>query len=197
MLDRMQDDTCRFLFKVIVQMLGSMVQVVIFAGLLIAGTMYAFGLGGGPQWWVVPAGYLAWFFGLLSMIFYILAVPLAVYRDTARKFWGGWCPLNFGLTLFGITLIFTRIELPLVLAWPCLLGVGIGFAVFRWNAIASRCVLILFNVLLLAPILPFVTLYWEVLVLPLATTLVIVPVLCAANVELVSPRRTDRDPPSA
>jgi predicted outer membrane lipoprotein len=181
----MQDETCGFLSKMIARKLGNMVQAVIFAGLLIAGTMYAFGLGGDPKWWVVPGGYLAWFFGLLSVIFYIIAVPIAIYRDTARKFWGGWCPLNFGLTLFGTTLTFTRIESSLVLAWPCLLGVGVAVALLRWHAVTSRYVLILVNVLLLAPTLPFLARYWEVLVLPLATAFVIVPALYAASVDTV------------
>lgn len=169
----------------IARKLRNMAQAVIFAGLLISGTMYTFGLGGGDPKWVVPGGYLAWFFGLLSVIIYIIAVPLAIYRrDAARKFWADWCPLNFGLTLLGTTLTFTRIEPVLVLAWPSLLGVGMAVALHRWHWIASRYVLILLNVallVLLAPAFPVLARHWEVLVLPLATTFIIVPTLCAAT----------------
>ena len=164
--------------------LRNMAQAVIFAGLLVSGAMYAFGLGGGDPKWVVPGGYLAWFFGLLSVMVYIIAVPLAVYRNAARKFWGDWCPLNFGLTLLGITLTFTKIEPVLVLAWPSLLGVGMAVALHRWRGTASRYVLILLNVallVLLAPTFPVLARHWEVLVLPLATTFIIVPTLCAVT----------------
>lgn len=181
----------------IARKLRNTAQAVIFVGLLVSGTMLALGLGGGDKKWLVPGGYLAWFFGVLSMAVYIVALPLAIYRDAAKQFWSDWCPLNFGLTLFGATLTFTKVEQPIVLAWSSLLGVGIAVALHRWHGVASRYVLILVNVMLLAPTLPFLARYWEVLILPLATAFVIVPALYAANAgSPISPEAPAAAPPT-
>lgn len=153
--------------------------------------MNVIGVGSDYSEWLQPAILLGWICSVLSMIVYIIALPLAIYRDEARQFWSDWCPLNFGLTLFAVTLMFTRIEMPIVLAWPCFLGVGMAVALHRWRGTTSRHVLILVNVMLLAPTLPFLARYWEVMTLSLATTFIIVPALHAARIDRIDGVRLD------
>lgn len=181
----------------IARQLRNTAQAAIFVGLLVSGAMLALGFGSGYSEWMRPGVFLGWVFGVLSVIVYIIALALAIYRDAARQFWCDWSPLNFGLTLFAATLMFTSIEHAIVLAWSSLLGVGIAVALLRWRGVVSRYVLILFNVLLLAPTLPFLARYWEVLILPLATAFVIVPALYAANAgSPISPETPAAAPPA-
>ncbi len=199
MLDRVQDGTQGLLSsKMIMRKLCNTVQAVIFIGLFVSGAMLALGLGSSHPEWGRPGVLLGWVFGTLSVSVYIIALPLAIYRNAARQFWRGWSPLNFGLTLSAATLMFTRIEQPIVLAWLSLLGVAIAAALHRWHGVASRYVMILVNMMLFAPTLPFFERYWEVLIFPLATAFVIVPTVCAANVGplISSPESPAAAPPA-
>lgn len=153
------------------------VQAVIFVGLFVAGTMLAIGLGSDHLEWMTLAGFLGWVFGTLSVIFYIITLILAIYRNAVRQFWCSWSPLNFGLTLYAALLMFAKSDHTIVLAWSSLLGIGLSVLLHRRYLITSRYVLIILNVMLFAPTLPFFSSYWEILFFPFATVFVVVPAL--------------------
>lgn len=151
--------------------------MIIFIGLIVSGTLLVFSFVTGRSEWEPLGIFLGWIFSVLSMFVYVVTLTLAIYRNNAEQFWCDWSPLNFGLTLFAYALIFTQTKEMFVLAWASLLGVGISIALYRWRGIGSRYILILVNVVLLAPTLSFLSHYWEFFILAIATVFVIVPAI--------------------
>jgi hypothetical protein len=126
--------------------------------------------------WVRFGVFLGWIFCVLSLAAYIVSLVLAIYRDSAGRFWCNWIPFNFGLTLFSIALLFARVGGIFVFVLSSVIGVVVAVVVIGWRLTNSRIILIMVNLIPLVA-LPFLSCCWESVVLALSVFFVTVPVM--------------------
>ena len=150
---------------------------IIFLGLTISGTLIALaGLLDNYAPLIIYGGYLAGFCSISSLFLYITSLSLSIYNNKVRQFWGSCAPLNFGLTMLGIVLTFININSNITLTWLIGIGVSIAFVFHRWRLVASLSALVIFHlVVITAP--PIFGRHSGIVLIPLATTLVMVPII--------------------
>lgn len=179
LLDFLWNDTKRLFARMKKISIRLVLETAILCGLVCVALMLMVGLATTKPDIVTIATFWGYALVVVSSAIYFAFTVVAVIRKCTAIVWGSLTPINFGLSLLGMTAVMSPLE-----GYMGMLVLGIGGVVAAYVSCSflrgyiELGATLFVNGLLLLPLLPDVAPYWVFLFVPLSVFLIAVPVFC-------------------